>query len=138
MVRVYATAAEYETATGQPPPEGADRLLADASRMLDARVLRYCRYAVDTSGLPTHPTVAAALRDAVCAQVAWWDEIGDSTGVTAVGWGNVGIGSVQLGRSVTATGADASPARQLAPGVGDALLSPDLTPDIWQAGAVFW
>ncbi|MYW48881.1 hypothetical protein [Streptomyces sp. SID161] len=138
MARVYATVDEYQaypgalTATAQTAG-----LLAKASRMLERLVLRYCVYDVDTvTGLPTHPVVAAAFRDAVCAQVAWWDRIGDSSGADAVGWGSVAIGSVQLGRSVTAVSGEDAAARQLAPEVLDALNDPALVPDIFWMGAV--
>ncbi len=136
--RVYATVSEYEAATGaSPAPANAAARLAKASRMLERLVLRYCAYDVDTaSGMPTHSLVLAACRDAVCAQVEWWATVGDPSGADAVGWGNVSIGSVTLGRSVTAvTGEDAA-ARQLAPAVWDSLLNPDLTPDIFRMGAV--
>ncbi|MBL1107986.1 hypothetical protein JK361_25925 [Streptomyces sp. 5-8] len=138
MERVYATVDEYQAYTGAPTATAQTAgLLSRASRMLERLVLRYCVYDVDAvSGLPTHPLVAAAFRDAVCAQVAWWETVGDPSGADAVGWGSVAIGSVQLGRSVTAVSGEDAPARQLAPEVWDALLDPALTPDIWQMGAV--
>lgn len=137
-IRVYATVAEYEAYPGgtSPAPAGTDIRLVQASRMLDRQVLRYCAYDVDSAGMPTHPLVIEALRDAVCAQVAWWGQVGDPSGADAVGWGSVSIGSVSLGRSVTAVSGDDSPARQLAPAVWDALTSPDLTAAIFRMGAV--
>ncbi|MEV8600445.1 hypothetical protein AB0465_11265 [Streptomyces griseoviridis] len=131
MPRVYASVADL----GDPPPEDAEQLLAAASRMLDSRVLAYCRYDVLPDGMPADPDVAAAIGRAVCAQVAWWGEIGDSTGAAGVGWGSVSIGSVNLGRSVTAVSGNDSAARQLAPGVVDELRSPDLW-DKLRIGAV--
>lgn len=136
MARSYATAEDYQDYTGQTPPADIDILLKRASVMLDAQVLRVCRYDVDTAGLPTNPLVAAAFRDAACAQVAWWEEIGDSTGAAGAGWGSVEIGTAKIARSLTATGPESSPARQVAPAAGDALTSPDLTPDIFVLGAV--
>lgn len=137
MARIYATAAEYETYTGQPAPAGIAVLLADASRMLDSQVFRLCWYEADSvTGMPTNALVLAAFADAACAQAQWGDEVGDTTGAAGVGYGNVKLGSLQLGRSVTAvSGADA-PGRQIAPKVWDSLRSPDLTPDIFQLGAV--
>lgn len=136
--RVYATAAEYVAFTGvSPAPAGTDRRLVQASRMLERQVLRYCWYDVDSaSGMPTNSLVLAALRDAVCAQTSWWGTVGDPSGADAVGWGSVSIGSVNLGRSVTAVSGEDAPARQLAPEVWDALLNPGLTPDIFRMGAV--
>ncbi|GGR71162.1 MULTISPECIES: hypothetical protein [Streptomyces] len=125
-VRVYATTTQLADYLHDAPPLDAARLLADASRMLDARVLAYCRYDVDTAGLPSDPDVAAAIARAVCAQVAWWGEVGDSMGAAGVGYGNVSIGSVSLGRPVTAVTGEDSAARQIAPQVWDELRAPGL------------
>lgn len=136
MARVYATADQYEEYTGGPAPADIDHRLRAASTFLDAQVFRMCRYDVTDAGLPSNALVAAAFADAVCAQALWGVEVGDTTGAAGAGWGNVSIGSVQLGRSVTSvSGADA-PGRQVAPAVGDALRNPDLTPDLLQLGAV--
>ncbi|MCQ6250912.1 head-tail connector protein [Streptomyces malaysiensis] len=135
MARVYATAADLQAYTGQDPPEDADQLLARATRMLEAQVLRFCSYDVDTDGMPTNPLVLEAIQRAVCAQVQWWGELGDSIGTAGVGWGSVGIGSVSLSRSGSASGS-ASAAREIAPQVADELQSPDLIPEIFRLGAV--
>lgn len=136
MSRVYATSSDYQTYTGQTPSADTDRLLLRASEFLDSQVLRACWYVVDNAGLPTDTVVAAAFRDATCAQVEWWGELGDSTGAAGAGWGSVEIGSVKLGRSVTSVSGNDSPARQLAPKAWDALRSPDLTPDRFVLGMV--
>jgi hypothetical protein len=137
MARIYATSSEYVTYTGQAAPSGIDQLLAEASRFLESRAFRLCWYYADAgTGMPTSAVVLGAFRDAVCAQVKWWRDVGDSTGAAGVGWGSVEIGSVKLSRSVTAVSGDASPARQVAPQAMDALMNPDLTPDIFELGAV--
>ena len=137
MARIYATSTQYETYTGQPAPAGIAKMLADASRMLDSKVFRLCWYEADAvTGMPTNALVLAAFADAVCAQAEWGDQIGDTTGASGAGWGNVKIGSVQLGRSVTAVSGGDSPGRQIADKVWDSLRSPDLTPDIFELGAV--
>ncbi|HLS39222.1 MAG TPA: hypothetical protein VK038_00480 [Ornithinicoccus sp.] len=125
--RVYATTTDLANYLNAAPPLDGARLLADASRMLDALVLAFCRYDVDDDGMPTDETVAAAIGRAVCAQVAWWDELGDHRGAAGAGWGSVSIGSVSLGGSPasSADGSD-SAARQVAPQVWDELRSPDL------------
>ncbi|MGV9282120.1 hypothetical protein [Streptomyces sp. NPDC003730] len=123
---VYATVADLIDYLGTAAPDDAERLLASASRMLDARVLAYCRYDVDTAGAPSDPDVAEAIGRAVCAQVAWWGEVGDSTGAAGVGYGSVSIGSVNLGRSVTSVSGNDSAARQIAPQVADELRAPHL------------
>lgn len=135
MPRVYATPADLQDFTGQAPPDDADQLLTRATRMLEAQVLRYSWYDVDTGGMPTNTLVLEAIRRAVCAQVQWWGEVGDSIGAAGVGWGSVGIGSVSLSRSGSSSGS-ASAAREIAPQVGDELRSPDLTEDIFRLGAV--
>lgn len=138
LPRVYATAEQYETHTGASAPVDIDARLIRASTFLDAQVLRSCWYAVDSNGYPTDAVVAAALASATCAQAEWGFEVGDTTGAFMAGLGNASIGSVGLGRSVTAvSGADA-PGRQVAPAVWDALGSPDLTPDRFRMGVVAW
>lgn len=136
MPRVYATSTDYQAHTGQTPPATIDQLLADATRMLEARVLRLCWYEVDEDGMPTNATVLETIRAAVCSQAHWWVQVGDSTGAVGVGWSSVGIGSVNLSRAGPAVSGEDSPARQIAPSVWDALQSPDLTPDIFSAGVV--
>lgn len=136
MSRIYATAADYQTFTGQTPPSGIDVLLAKASRMLEANVFRLCWYEADADGYPSNTTVRQAFREATCAQAEWFDELGDSTGAAAAGWGSVSLGSAQLSRSVTDVSGNASPAREIAPAVGDVLGSADLTLDIFVLGLV--
>lgn len=137
MARVYATESDYLTYTGETePPDGIDVLLARASGMLDARVFRYGVYDVDETGAPTHALVVAAFRNAVCAQVEWWDELGDSTGAAGAGWGTVELGTARLSRSVTKVDGADSPARQIAPAVWDVLRAPDLTPEVLHIGVV--
>ncbi|GAA4684536.1 head-tail connector protein [Streptomyces youssoufiensis] len=136
MARVYATAEDYQTYSGQAPPADIAALLARATRMLESRVLRLCWYEVGSDGMPTAPVVADAIRDAVCAQVQWWGEVGDSIGGAGAGWGSVEIGSAKLSRSLVGVSGDDSPAREIAPQVWDALRSPDLTPDVFRLGEV--
>lgn len=132
MARVYATAADLVTYTGQAAPDDATALLVKASRFLDSNVFRLCWYEVDAAGIPANAIVLAAFRDATCAQVAWWGELGDSTGAVGAGWGEVRIGSVILNRSATAVSGGDSPARQFAPEVWDVLQSSDLKPDLFR------
>lgn len=136
MARVYATSEQYATYTGTAAPADIATRLARASQFLDARVFGLCWYEVDAAGMPSHADVLAAFADATCAQAQWGVDVGDTTGAMAVGWGSVEIGSVRLGRSVTATSGDAAPGRQIAPPVWDALRSPDLTSDIFRLGLV--
>ncbi|MFE0808215.1 hypothetical protein ACFW34_12115 [Streptomyces sp. NPDC058848] len=128
--RVYATTTDLANYLQEAPPLDAQQLLDAASRMLDSRVLAYCRYDVTDLGMPSDPDVATAISRAVCAQAAWWDEVGDHIGAAGAGYGNVSIGSVSLGRTTgsaasSASGED-SAARQIAPQVWDELRAPAL------------
>lgn len=135
--RVYATSADYQTYTGQTPPSDITKMLADATRMLESKVFRLCWFVADSvTGMPTNALVLAAFKEAVCAQAEWGDETGDTIGAAAAGWGSVELGSAKLSRSVTKTSGADAPGRQIADKVWDSLQSPDLTPDIFQLGAV--
>ncbi|MGA5604001.1 hypothetical protein ACPCUF_23695 [Streptomyces griseoincarnatus] len=125
--RSYATTTDLANYLRAAPPVDAAHLLEGASRMLDALVLKHCRYDVDDDGMPSDTEVAAAIGRAVCAQVAWWDDLGDSRGAAGAGWGSVGIGSVNLGgKSADASDGSDSAARQVAPQVWDELRAPHL------------
>ncbi|MFD5266752.1 hypothetical protein [Streptomyces sp. NPDC058335] len=136
MARIYATSAQYQAYTGQTPPQDIDVQLAKASRMLEAAVFRLCWYEVDGDGYPSNSIVRQAFADAVCAQAAWWDELGDSTGASTAGWGSVKLGSASMSRPEGSTSGAASAAREVAPEVGDVFGSADLTPEIFRLGAV--
>jgi hypothetical protein len=68
---VYATVDELTGWLGDYPPVNADVLLARASLIVD-QLLVGAVYPTDVAGLPTEAATVAALRDAACAQVAWW------------------------------------------------------------------
>jgi hypothetical protein len=104
--KTYATLTDLANFTGYEPEASAGRLLVKATARIDTMLIG-ARYGVDDDGLPTDPDVAAALRDAVCAQVAWWGEQGDTTGSgTAADWGEVTIGRVKLSRNTSGSGFD--------------------------------
>lgn len=63
---VYATVDDWITYTGAPG-EIEPRYLAIASAQID-RALRGAVYDVDDDDLPTDDDIAAAIRDATCAQ----------------------------------------------------------------------
>ncbi|HET6356093.1 hypothetical protein [Streptomyces sp.] len=137
MARIYATSAQYVTYTGQTAPTDIEALLTRASRFLDSAVLRLCRYEADSvTGMPTNTLVLEAFSAAVCAQVQWWEETGDELG-TASQWSSVSIGSVSLsGRSSSSGNSGSGGGRTVADAALEALRSPDLTPDVFQLGAV--
>lgn len=68
---VYATVDELTAWLGDYPPVNADVLLSRASLVVD-QLLVGAVYPTDVAGLPTDAATVAALRDAACAQVAWW------------------------------------------------------------------
>ncbi|MFF4118966.1 hypothetical protein ACFY0P_36735 [Streptomyces sp. NPDC001714] len=95
MARVYATPEQLAAWTGQPAPTDAGRLLARASQDIDEALLTAV-YCTDAAGMPTHSEVTQALSDAVCAQIEYWQETGD-TGTGAAGrWTSVSLGPVSL------------------------------------------
>lgn len=101
MGRVYATPEELEAFTGQPAPEGAGRLLARASRLVD-RAMVAAVYETDASGYPAAEDVREGLRDAVCAQVAVWAD--RNTEAAELGpWTSVSAGPVSMSRPAAPT-----------------------------------
>lgn len=90
--RVYATTADLARWLGDVPPASSRRMLAAASRAVDAALVGAV-YRTDDTGRPTHPVTRAALRDATCAAVTSWGDPDDAAG----GWTDVSIGSVRLG-----------------------------------------
>ena len=100
--RVYATTVQLADWLEAAPPDGARRKLASASRLVD-RALLTAVYDVDENDLPTDARIAAALRDAVCAQVEYWADGGITpSGADAV-YTEVAIGSARLRRAPTAS-----------------------------------
>ncbi|ARX85631.1 hypothetical protein SMD44_05095 [Streptomyces alboflavus] len=95
MPRVYATPQQLAAWTGKPAPPDAARLLARASEDLDDALIRAV-YLTDDAGMPTDPAIAAALSDAVCAQVEYQLATGDDGTGAAGRWDNVSIGPVSL------------------------------------------
>lgn len=69
---MYATLTELADYLGTDPPDNADKLIRDASTLID--------YA--TMGRIDPTEHADTARDAVCAQVEYWLELGPEYGVT--------------------------------------------------------
>lgn len=82
-------------------PSGTDvsdgpRLLKRASQLLDATVTT--PFCIDsTTGLPTDTTYAEAMRDACCAQIEFWLDVGEEHDIEGL-TGGVAIGSLRLDR----------------------------------------
>lgn len=81
----------------------AGRKLDRASRRVDLLTMTAV-YATDPdTGAATDPDVIAALRDATCAVVEWWEATGDETGAGSL-YQSVSIGRVQLGHGYSSAG----------------------------------
>jgi hypothetical protein len=96
--RSYATTGELAAYLRTAPPANAARVLPRATEVIDDLLLGgYWELTED--GMPSDTRVAAALRQAVCAQVEWWRVNGDPDGLGATqSWNDVAIGSVKLSR----------------------------------------
>ncbi|WP_425829300.1 hypothetical protein [Streptomyces fractus] len=83
----YATPGRLAEWTGRPAPPDVARLLARASEDIDAALL---------TAVYEPAAVAAALADAVCAQVEYWLATGSDGITTTDVWDSVSIGPVSL------------------------------------------
>lgn len=93
MTVAYATSAELETWTGESAPANAAWLLARASELVDSIVT--APFAIDDeTKLPTDAIMVAVLRDATCAQVKFWDEVGYEHDIDGLAGTNVSIGGL--------------------------------------------
>lgn len=82
----YATAADLAAyVSPDSAPAGINaRDLREATAQVDEMLLTAV-YRVDVDGMPTDPVVAAALRDATCAQALHVNEYGDAAQIAAEG-----------------------------------------------------
>lgn len=87
----------------------AARLLARASQRIDATVLAVFDVDTDTQ-MPTDTDVAAALRDATCAQVEQWLEVGEENDIDGL-----------AGTQIAVTGFSGKRAPRIAPRALDIL-----------------
>lgn len=96
MTVAYATAdelASYVPATASL--DDADRLLERATELIDDKV-RASFDLVDETNLAANESVAAALRDAVCAQVEFWLEVGEEHDIEGLADRQVSIQGLSL------------------------------------------
>lgn len=136
--RTYATSGDLAHWTQDAPPRGSRLLLARATARVD-ELLVAAVYDVDARGMPRHGDgcdpprcvvgcPAGALRDATCAQAAWFDEQGDESGSGAADrWSLVRIGNVQLGSAGAGGGAGDA-------GSGSSRYAPDMVRALRSAG----
>jgi hypothetical protein len=76
----YATKTDLDAFLGVASPTDAERLLLRASELLDAVCVAAFDVDSDTD-LPADTDIAAALRDAACAQVEQWVEVGEANAI---------------------------------------------------------
>jgi hypothetical protein len=125
--RIYATTEQLAAWTGRPAPADAERLLARASEDVDTALVAAV-YDTDALGMPTNPAIVKALADAVCAQVEYQQETGDTGTGAASQWDSVSLGPVSLsGRKATTTGPNGL---DLAPRADRALRRAGLLPGV--------
>lgn len=67
----YATVSECATFAGMADARIDSRIMTRASELIDDYT-RTALYDTDDDGFPTDATIAAAFRDATCAQVEFW------------------------------------------------------------------
>lgn len=76
----HATESQVIDFLGHAAPSDIDRLLVRASSLIDFHT--HTAYTVDSdTGLATDNEVAAALADAVCAQIEFWVEVGEASNI---------------------------------------------------------
>lgn len=109
----YATSADLANWMRDAPPADCERMLVAATREVDLMLLA-ARYPVDDLGFPTDPIQRAAVRDAVCELVSWWNDTGDETGAIGI-YGSLSAGSISVGRATSgqAKGASVRVSRQV-------------------------
>lgn len=106
--RVYATPADLADFTGEDAPSNASALLRRASLLVDGLTVT-ARYDTDEDGYPTDLDTLEAFRDATCAQGAWFDETGDTSG--AAGRANsLSLGSFSMSGGGTGSGSNTTAA----------------------------
>lgn len=93
MAAVYATRAELAAFLGVDAPAQAERLLRRASELVEDTVI--VGWEVDDNGQPAEPGVVEAFRNAVCAQVEFWLEVGEEHDVTNQR-GTIGVGDLNV------------------------------------------
>lgn len=95
---VYATPDDLAAWVDPVPADAVSRLRAAAAQVLYAT--RAAVYEVDVDGLPTSVELKTAMRDATCAQVALWAQLGITPGAAPSQAGRV-VSKSQGGRSVS-------------------------------------
>ena len=78
----YATTTELAAYLGDVIPDDAERLLDQASTLIDTHIL--AAYPTDANNDPTDTDDIAAFRDATCAQVEYWQAVGEDHDIEGI------------------------------------------------------
>lgn len=96
---VYATPSDLEAWLDPVPADAVRRLRSASAQVLYAT--RGAVYEVDADGLPVDAELKTAMRDATCAQVALWAQLGIDPDGAAVSVAGQVASKSQGGRSVS-------------------------------------
>lgn len=94
----YATVEDLGAFLGSEPPSGAQKMLQDASDLLDDALIS-AYYTTDAEGAPTDPVVMAGFKRAVCQQVEWWTNNGVDSSQTGA-WTSFSIEGISVTRDL--------------------------------------
>lgn len=72
------------------------RRLTRASDLLDSRAIRTAFTVNPATGLPADPVVAEALMLACCAQVEFWEEVGESSDIDGMAGRQSSVGGLSV------------------------------------------
>lgn len=99
VLRVYATATDYQSTTGDmfTTPAKINLLLVEASRNVDRAVIG-AKYVTDPQGYPADASLIDAFMQAACQQAAFLRDLDDPTGAKAR-MNNVKVGSLSFTRT---------------------------------------
>lgn len=133
--RVYATQEQYRAWSGDETATVSDALLTRASMQVDL-ILRGAVYDVNDQSMPTNVDVIQALQDATCAQIQWWDELGDTTGAGAASqFQSAALGSASYTKGYSSAGSNAGNGSGLSPTAFQILEVAGLLPfGVWVCG----
>lgn len=120
-MRIYATIEDLtEWMAPKPIPANAASLLRSASNLAYSET-KTAFYATDTAGMPTHPEILEAFRDATTAQCQFWADMKVDPSLGAAGVAplaaakSIGGASIQYSTYVSTAEARANAAGVLGP-----------------------
>lgn len=100
----YAVPADLRTPWGVEADDASAASLIDRASTIVRSLTLTAVYDTDDNGDPTDQVVRGALRDATCAQVAWFEETGDTGSGAAGRFNSMSLGSASLSGGGTGSG----------------------------------